>query len=87
MYRIQAGNKIDFYNGTFKNKIISRAVKIQVYRTLITPVATYGAETWPLTAVDENALGMFERKLTRRIHRPVMERNVWRTRYNEEIHA
>jgi hypothetical protein len=50
-------------------------------------VATYGAETWPLTAVEENALGMFERKLTRRIYGPVMESNVWRIRYNEEINA
>jgi hypothetical protein len=27
---------------------------------------------------------MFERKIIRRIYRPVMENNVWRIRYNEE---
>jgi hypothetical protein len=47
---IQAGNRAYFENlSTLKSKIISRAVKIQVYKTLIRPVATYGTETWMLT--------------------------------------
>jgi hypothetical protein len=72
---------------TLKNKIISRTAKIQVYKTLIRPVATYGAETWTLTVTEENALRMFERKIVRRIYGPVMENNVWRTRYNEELNT
>jgi hypothetical protein len=40
--RMHAGNRVYFVNlGTFKSKIISQAVKIQVYKTLIRPVATY----------------------------------------------
>ena len=51
--RIQAGNRAyaaNYY--MLKSKIIKRAVKMQIYRTLIKPVATYGAETWNLTKSD-----------------------------------
>jgi hypothetical protein len=30
---------------------------------------------------------MFERKIVRRIHGPVMENNVWKIRYNEELNT
>jgi hypothetical protein len=30
---------------------------------------------------------MFERKIIRRIYKPVMENNVWRIRYNEELNT
>jgi hypothetical protein len=30
---------------------------------------------------------MFERKIIRRIYGPVMENNVWRIRYNEELNT
>jgi hypothetical protein len=62
--RIHAGNRAYFSNlTTLKSKRISRAVKIQVYKALIRPIATYRAETWTLTVTEENALRMFERKL------------------------
>jgi GTP1/Obg family GTP-binding protein len=51
------------------------------------PVATYGAETWKLTVTEENALRRFERKIIRRIYGPVMENNVWRIRYNEQLNT
>jgi hypothetical protein len=58
--RIQSGNSAYFANlSTLKSKIISRTAKIQVYKTLIRPVATHGAETWTLTVAEENALKMF----------------------------
>jgi hypothetical protein len=85
---IQAGNRAYFANlTTLENKIILGAAKIQVYKTLIRPVATYGAETWMLTVTEENALRMFERKIIRRIYGPMMENNVWRIRYNEELNT
>jgi hypothetical protein len=66
--RIQAGNRAYFSNlRILKIKIISRAAKLQVHKSLIRPVATYGAETWTLTVTEENILRMFERKIIRKI--------------------
>jgi hypothetical protein len=64
------------------SKTMSRAAKLQVYKTLIRPVATYGAETWTLTVTEENILRMSERKIIRKIYGSVMENNIWRIRHN-----
>jgi hypothetical protein len=32
-----------------KSKSISRRSNLQIYKTLIRPIVTYGAETWTLT--------------------------------------
>jgi hypothetical protein len=68
-----------------KSKIISRRSKLQIYKTLIRPVMTRGAETWTLPAAEENALGRFERKVLRKIYGPVVDKRVWQIRYNNEL--
>ena len=64
--KIQARNKAYYANlQMLKSKTISRRSKLQIYKTLIRPVVTYGAETWTLTAAEENVLRRFERKVLR----------------------
>jgi len=46
---------------------------------------TYGEEIWTLTAAEENALRRFERKVLRKTYGPVVDKRVWRIRYNNEL--
>jgi len=84
--RIQTVNKAYYANLQMLNsKIISKRSKLQIYKTLIRPVVTYGAEIWTLTAAEENALSRFERKVLRKIYGPGVDKGVWRIRYNDEL--
>ena len=67
----------------FNSSLISRNSKLQIYRTLIRPVVTYGSETWTLTMEEERALALFERKILRKIYGPMKENELWRTRQND----
>lgn len=69
------------------SKNISRSTKFTLYKTLIRPVAIYGAESWNTTTADEERLGVFERKVLRRIIGPLqIEPGVYRIRYNQELY-
>jgi len=45
----------------------------------------YSAQTWTLTAIDENNLRIFERQILRKISGPLNIHNIWRIRNNMEI--
>jgi hypothetical protein len=59
--------------------------KKRIYRSIIRPVVTYGAETWYLTAKDRNNLEVWERKVLRKIYGPLCENGEWRIRTNTEV--
>ena len=84
--RILAGNRTYFAaTSLFRNRLLSRATKIRLYKTLIIPVVTYGAETWTMTKKEEQALLIFERKIFRRIYGPKYEDGEWEIRTNREL--
>jgi hypothetical protein len=68
-----------------KNTYINRGAKMQIYKTLIRPVVTYGCEARTMKKQDENILRRFERKIIRKIYGPVRQGREWRIRNNEEI--
>jgi len=69
-----------------RSKTLSRKTKITLYRTLIVPVLTYGAESWTISNYDENLIGSFERKILRKIFGPINVNGVWGQRHNRELY-
>ena len=51
-----------------------------IYKSFILTVLLCGAETWMLPYSDEQALGVFERKIL--IYGPFCDRGEWRLRWN-----
>ena len=69
--RILAGSGTYFAAiSLFRSRLLSRATKIMLYKTVIRPVVSYGAEAWTLTKKEEQALLIFERKIFRRMYCP-----------------
>ena len=63
--RIQAGNKAYYANQMMlKNRYINRGAKMQIYKTLIRQVVTYGCESWTMKKEDENILRRLREKLS-----------------------
>jgi len=50
--------------------LVSKNIKIKIYRNIILPVVLYGCETWSLTLGEERTLGVFENRVLRRIFGP-----------------
>jgi len=73
----------------FKNKNISKKIKLRLKNTIIDKVLTYASETWTLTKRDRKQLNLSERKVYRRILGPVYdnEKENWRILTNKEIYA
>ena len=69
------------------SRLLSKNLKIKIYRTIILPVVLYGCETWSLTLREERRLSVFENKLLRRIFGPRRDEVTgdWRRLHNEEL--
>ena len=66
------------------SRLISKNLKIKIYKTIILPVVLYGCETWSLTLREESRLRIFENKILRRIFGPKRDENgEWRRLHNE----
>jgi hypothetical protein len=50
--------------------LLSKNVKIKIYRTIILPVVLYGRESWSLTLREECRLRVFDNEVLRRIFGP-----------------
>ena len=50
--------------------MLSKNIKVKIYRTIILPVVLYGCETWSLTFREERRLRVFESRVLKRIFLP-----------------
>jgi len=67
--------------------LLSKNLKIEIYRTIILAVVLYGCETWSLTLREERKLRVFENMVLRKIFGPRRDEvtGEWRRLYNEEL--
>jgi hypothetical protein len=49
------------------SRLLSRNVKVKIYKNIILPVVLYGCETWSLTLREEHRLRVLENRVLRRI--------------------
>ena len=50
--------------------LLTKNLKIKIYRTIILPIVLYEFETWSLTLREEKKLRVFENMVLRRIFGP-----------------
>jgi hypothetical protein len=69
--------------------LLSKNLKIKIYRTVILPVVLYGCETWLLTLREERRLRVFENRVLRGILGSKRDEvtGEWRKLHNGEIYG
>ena len=66
---------------------LKRQTKCTLYKTLVTPILTYGNKCWPLSKKDGKMLRIFERRILRMLYSPIKYNGKWRTKYNNELYT
>ena len=69
------------------SRLLSKNLKMKIYRTIILPVVLYGCETWSLVLREERKLRVSENVVLRRIFGPRRDdvKGEWRRFHNEEL--
>ena len=88
--RVNSGNACYFsVQKLLSSRLLSKRLKVRIYKTIILPVVLYGCETWSLTLREESKLRVFENKVLRRIFGPKRDEvtGEWRKLHNIELHS
>jgi hypothetical protein len=89
-------NRLNSWNACYhavqnllSSRLLSRNVKIKIYKSIIIPVVLYECETWSLTLREEHRLRVFENRVLRRIFGRKRDEVTggWRKLHNEELHG
>ena len=71
------------------SSLLSKNIKIKIYRPIILSVVLCGCETWSLTLREEHRLRVFENRMLRRIFGPNRDEitGEWRKLHSEEFNV
>ena len=74
--------------GLVSTQLLSKNIKLKIYKTLILPVILYGFDTWTLTLREETILQVFENKFLSKIFGPKRDDQIgeWRRLHNGELY-
>ena len=65
-FRLKAGKSYYYSVQTLlSSRLLSKNLKIKIYKTVVLPVVLYGCETWSLTLREESRLRVFENRILR----------------------
>jgi hypothetical protein len=69
------------------SRLISKNLKIKIYKTVLFPIVLHRCETWSLTLGEEHRLRFFENRVLRKIFGQKWEEDgSWRRLHNDELH-
>jgi predicted ABC-class ATPase len=86
--RLKLGNACyHLAQNLLSSRLLSKNLKIKIYRTIILPMVLYGCETWSLTLREERRLKVFENRVLRRVFGPKWDKvtGEWRKLHYEEL--
>jgi len=86
--RMKSGNACyHSVQNPLSSSLLSKNLKIKIYRTVIFPVVLYGYETWWLTLREEHRLRVFENRVVRKIFGPKRDEvtGQWSKLHNKEL--
>jgi hypothetical protein len=87
--RLNSGNACYYsVQNLLSSRLLSRNLKVKIYKTIILPLVLYGCETWSVMLREEHRLRVFENRVLRRIFGPNRDEVMgeWRKLHNEELH-
>jgi hypothetical protein len=87
--RLNSGNACyHSVQNLLSSRLLSKNVKVRIYKIIILPVVLYGCETWSLSVGEEHKLRVFENRVLRRIFGPKGDgvTGGWRKLLNEKLH-
>jgi len=86
--RLRSGNACyHSVQNRLSSRLLSRKLKIKIYRPKILPVVLYGCEAWSLKLREERKMRVFENMVLRRIFGPRRDEvtGEWRRLHNKEL--
>jgi len=73
--RLKSGNACyHSVQNLLSSSLLSKNIKMSIYRTIILPIVLYGCDTWSLTMREERRLRVFENTVLRAILGPTRDK-------------